>query len=424
MAEVAPARTLNLPPVIPQYTNEKTIRDQARQNWERIEQYELIWGYYPWERGRQPHISKYTYEPDPKQVARDRMEFIKAKKQLREEQIQKLTREAQQLVTTMLRSDVSQLATLQHVSAITEAIAGLASRVEEATIRFRAFLIFDQYASQIKNLLDQLLDLHGPSERKQVFASFVETLANMTGVIQIVHPDQYDQMSRNTALFYQRLKEGLRVVRSLLEMGAPAQLITHHLLAHDKSYLVSIGGTLNVMLAMTGVGHSVDPVEQFLASETNINVFTAKMGISSTIRSQLAQYHNHSANSPEALNMLQRIVVPLSETLGMHNANAIILNHTEAIIDAYRGVLPAEYIRGIRAQLVEREAAIASRPEIRSDLQVPMYQLKSAFENATTGDLLAVMGKKIPDKIFQKDGKRYRMTAIEGQVCHFDEIRD
>jgi len=123
----------------------KAIREQAKKNWERMEQYELAWGYYPWQRPTKPASSEYRYEPDPKQQAQDRLEYIKA--------VHLLRREAE--IDRMIQANSLARQMLQYIDP-----------TDKESIRsFRMAFFLHSVAPQVQALMDRA---GSPEERKQI----------------------------------------------------------------------------------------------------------------------------------------------------------------------------------------------------------------------------------------------------------------
>lgn len=305
-----PIRQLDLPKTMPDYyPDEKRARELAQAYWEYLMNFYDIWGCWPWEWPFVRRTKEYVYERDPKQAARDRLEYIRARNQLRTE----AEIEAEIERTTQNR--------------------------EEAEARFEMIRYLHTIAPEMRRRMEAAKT---ESAQEGVLDELVKDCGRRFPNIEIVPPHLRAQL-RNGAYLETFLRSGYDQVLARWDQMRTnddrAELVTE-LLAHDKGYprLVNMANNF-IPFAM----RTVDNVLlSYLHGFTNINIFTGKPD-DRTPAEQIQAAAKLGLSSSDRFAIWQRIFGELARRFRLTTSQAFLAfmeRNGTALANALNGVLP------------------------------------------------------------------------------------
>lgn len=206
-------------------------------------------------------------------------------------------------------------------STIVQAIEDLPSRQDEARIRFRNFLVLAKNAAAITKVFEWWVG----AARGSVEA-FDNALAFSLGAIQIIDQGEHQSFTADGGKLTAKLEQGVETLRGVVTGGYQPGTIAAYLFAHDKSYIQSINGASEmVVAALQEQAVGADPVEEWLKSGTNNGIYGPLGGtktVGDHLRTNLALHRDQSndtdwgPDSGEFKQLCDRLMTKIAEKIG------------------------------------------------------------------------------------------------------------
>lgn len=344
---------------------------------------------------------------------------------LRQQQLQEGRKQALAAMKACVETNPAGLIQRYKLGTLHQAVEQLASRKVEARIRLKNCLVFYCCAAQLQRQLDAFVSFHLPSERKDAFIAFVTALEKASGAIQIVHPDDYSAMSDKTALFGQRLRQGKEALRGALKTGSAA-LVAECMLAHDKSYIVTIGSAAEVMMKASASRLSLtERLEEYAKGESNQNVFTRKMEVAKKLK---VQFENHASNpvgSEGYFALWDRIALPIIAVAGVTtllDALPFIRDHLDEIA-AGLAPLPKSYLAAILIEAPRRQREKEEREKQEEEGAVPIVRQGAQLATAL-GVPTVKAGLQMGQEVRLPDFSTGKEVLVAYKVVHVDSSKE
>ena len=319
----------------------KTARAEATKYWAYLEEYESVWGRYPWE-PRQAVKGEYQYERDPKQVARDRSEFLKARAQLREESellpLAKAAANGQPEVEQVLVHAVKNNTVVRETLA---RVAALPNGRKEALTNWALVVFLHETAGLARALVNGAGTVEARIERLTQLNEQWGGFFNR----QVIHPDDIRRFAERTDWLYDYLTSGLQSLAYGWQTHPRTDRprFVEDVLRHDKGYPRTINFINQFVPTRPDMLYSI--VNEFLSGFSNTDLYTQRRS-SLPLREQIRKKFSEVGGTPEFWEpILGRIGRELPE-LG-YDADAVaeyIRQNAGQLRNALAGLVPPDAV--------------------------------------------------------------------------------
>lgn len=319
---------------------EAEARGRAKEYWDYLENYQLVWGYYPWERGRQPVKTEYVYRQDPKQAAQDRYEYFRARAQLRLEaelipvakRVAGGDKQVEQVLVSAIRED----------PIARRALASVVQRGQNAVTTWALVVLLHREA-------------RGLEARVRDSAAPVETLEQQIAIWrnlfgrEIIRDVEMKDFAARPDWLYQRLIMGLEGIRAgWTRYVGDRRRFAEHILDHDKGYQRALNYFATFI--MSGVGAISRVVDGWVNGFNNTDAYTHMPSTTSHKEQFLTKLNSTALTLISFGDLFRPILAAIAQkvpNLGWETAKvtAFVRRHMQELCTALDGLVAANVVR-------------------------------------------------------------------------------
>ncbi len=239
-------------------------RKHAKEYWAYLENYHAVWGYYPWERGRQPVRTEYVYQRDPKQAAKEKYEYYRARAQLRLES--KLIPVAKKIAGGNKQVEQVLVRAIKEDPIARGALELVVQRGRNAVVSWALIVLLHREARGLERRVRE------SSNPGQTLRQEIATWRSLFGR-EIITDGEMDQLAARPDWLYQRLIMGFEGIRSGWTRHAnDRRRFVEHILDHDEGYPRALNYFATFI--MSGVGAIRQVVDNWLNGFSNTDAYT------------------------------------------------------------------------------------------------------------------------------------------------------